>query len=122
MGRLEKAILAGLLVGLASCGLTLAYLDWQFPEEEWLLRVGISLGCIGGFMGWCAIALALRDLYLRDFTDPNAKMLWTLAILMTAGIGFVVYIFVHAVKPRPVSLSRSAHSPALPEQPSEAPQ
>ena len=66
MGRLEKAILTCWLVGLASCLLTLAYLGWRFPEEEWLLRVGITLGCIGAVICWCAMALVLRDLPLRS--------------------------------------------------------
>jgi len=47
--------------------------------------------------------LTLRDLYLRRFDSENAKVTWALLIVMTGGIGWLVYIFKYALKPRPAS-------------------
>lgn len=48
-----------------------------------------------------AFILTIRDLYKRPFPNPNSKVTWTLLILCTGGIGWVVYIFRYALKPRP---------------------
>ena len=57
----------------------------------------------GMFLNLVALVLTLRDLYLRKFESENAKLTWALLIVMTGGIGWIVYIFKHALKPRPPS-------------------
>ena len=47
-----------------------------------------------------ALVLTIRDLYLRTFPSPNTKMTWLLLILLTGGIGWIVYVFRYALKPR----------------------
>jgi hypothetical protein len=47
------------------------------------------------------LILTFRDLYLRKFQNENDKVTWTLLILMTGGIGWLVYIFKYALEPRP---------------------
>jgi len=101
MGKLEKVLLFGLFAGMFVCLFMALVLEHRYPENKAAWSVLPALGFVGAFFGMSAVVLVLRDLYLRDFRDANAKMLWTLAILMTAGIGLLVYIFRHAVKPRP---------------------
>jgi hypothetical protein len=54
----------------------------------------------GMALNFVALVLTIRDVYLRTFPNPNSKITWTLLILYTAGIGWLVYIFRHALKPR----------------------
>ena len=100
MGRLERILLLGLIVGVAACFSLAAYLDYCSLHDDGALRFCVVLGFVGAVLGMAAFVVVLRDLYLRSFPDPNAKMLWTLVILMTAGIGFFVYVLAHAMKPR----------------------
>ena len=55
---------------------------------------------LGMVLNIIALILTIRDLYLRPFADPNRKLTWLLVILLTGGIGWLVDIFRHAVKPR----------------------
>ena len=55
---------------------------------------------IGMALNVTALILTIRDLFLRSFPSPNAKLTWLLLILMTGGIGWIVYIFKYALKPR----------------------
>ncbi len=50
-----------------------------------------------------ALIVTIRDLYLRPFANPNAKLTWLLLILMTGGIGWLAYVFTYAFKPRTAS-------------------
>ena len=42
----------------------------------------------------------IKDLYKREFENPNAKLTWFLLFVFTGGIGILVYAFEHAIKPR----------------------
>lgn len=55
----------------------------------------------GMLLNLLAIFATIQDLYLRDFPHPNSKLTWCLLIVFTGGIGWIVYIFKHALKPRP---------------------
>jgi hypothetical protein len=55
---------------------------------------------IGMALTIAALILTIRDLYVRSFPNLNAKLTWLLLILMTGGIGWIVYIFKYALKPR----------------------
>lgn len=64
---------------------------------------------LGMVLNLAALILTIRDLYLRSFPNPNAKITWLLLILMTGGIGWIVYIFKYALKPRtPTDIPRGA--------------
>lgn len=54
----------------------------------------------GMALNLAALFFTIRDLYLRPFPNPNAKITWLLLILLTGGIGWIVYIFKYALKPR----------------------
>ena len=63
-----------------------------------------------GLFGWLAlfaflinataVFLIFRDLYRREFEDPNAKLKWALWIFGTGGIAMVFYVLKHAQQPR----------------------
>ncbi|NOX54609.1 MAG: hypothetical protein GXP27_09260 [Planctomycetes bacterium] len=55
---------------------------------------------VGMALNLTALIFTVRDLYLRSFSDPNRKLTWLLLILCTGGIGWMIYIFKHALKPR----------------------
>jgi hypothetical protein len=100
VGKLEGILFVALVVGVAVCLSLALYAEYCSPDDHATRRSCVLLGLAGALLGWAAVALVLRDLYLRPFPDANAKMLWTLAILMTGGIGLFVYVFAHAMKPR----------------------
>ncbi len=50
------------------------------------------------FLNFFAFALSIRDLYHRDFPDPNAKLTWSLLFFLTGGIGWIVYVFKYILK------------------------
>jgi len=45
------------------------------------------------------LILVFRDIYKRDFPNPNTKVTWTLLICLFSPSVFV-YLFMHAFKPR----------------------
>lgn len=51
---------------------------------------------LGMGLNLAAFIVTIRGLYLRPFASPNAKLTWLLLILLTGGIGWLVYLF----KPR----------------------
>jgi hypothetical protein len=55
---------------------------------------------LGMALNVAALIMTIRDLFLRSFPNPNAKLMWLLLILLTGGIGWIVYIFKYALKPR----------------------
>ena len=58
-----------------------------------------------------AYVIAIRDLYRRCFPNPNSKVTWALLILLTSGIGLVVYLVKHGFRPR----TRPGHQDELHE-------
>jgi hypothetical protein len=55
---------------------------------------------LGMIQNIAAFVLTIRDLYLRPFPHENQKLTWLLLILLTGGIGWLVYVFKYALKPR----------------------
>jgi hypothetical protein len=55
---------------------------------------------LGMAQNFTALLLTIRDLYLRHFPTENAKLTWLLLILLTGGIGWLIYVFKYAFKPR----------------------
>lgn len=53
---------------------------------------GMALNCL-------ALVATIRDLYLRPFRNPNSKVTWCLLIISTGGIGWIVYVSRHALRP-----------------------
>lgn len=85
-----------------NCFVSLAILSVIRPDIEALVDfhwiapfhiLGMSLNVV-------ALVLTVRDLYLRPFPKANSKLTWLLLILYTGGIGWMIYVFRHALKPR----------------------
>ena len=75
----------------------LSFYELRGLRAEWIMPFHL----LGMFQNFVAFVLTIRDLYLRPFPNPNAKLTWALLIHWTGGIGWLVYVFKHALKPRP---------------------
>ncbi|WP_116812422.1 PLDc N-terminal domain-containing protein [Steroidobacter cummioxidans] len=98
MNRLEKAIVFSALV--AQCvviALGVFGLSSEPPRPSSAPRSALALTLL---LSIAAIVLLLRDLYKREFPNPNSKLTWLLVMAFTGGIGILIYAFRHAVHPR----------------------
>ena len=81
-----------------------AHKRWGSVSDDtlWIyFMILIPFHFLGMAQNFLALFLTLRDLYRRPFPRANQKLIWCILILMTGGIGWVVYVFRHALKPRP---------------------
>ena len=46
------------------------------------------------------VIIVIRDLYKREFENPNSKLTWFIVVAMTGGIGLLIYIFKFGNKSR----------------------
>lgn len=101
MNRFEKTIVIGFLVYVAAHVVYYVIQMYQDPAGA-----GVVLGEVfpsvlfAMSFDLAAFIVTIRDLYLRPFPDPNSKLTWLLFILCTGGIGWVAYVFRHAIRPR----------------------
>jgi len=101
MKGLERAVVITALVYMA------VYIPYFFVQG-YRMSSGVPvsplaifpLHFLGMALNFVALVLTIRDLYLRPFANPNSKLTWLLLILLTGGIGWLVYVFKHALKPR----------------------
>lgn len=108
MSTLERRFVIWTLLYLAAYGV--AFLGFGVTAlvtrdpMTWLngyLHVVLPLHLLGMLQNFVALILTIRDLYLRPFPEPNDKLTWSLLIFWTGGIGWLVYVFQHALHPRP---------------------
>jgi hypothetical protein len=92
---------------LAAIVYMLVYLPYFFVQAyrtskgtELPLLIILVPHFFGMALNFAALVMTIRDLYLRPFPNPNTKRIWLLLILTTGGIGWIVYIFKYALKPR----------------------
>lgn len=86
--------------------LGVAHQKWGWVSEDTLwvcFMILIPFHFLGMAQNFLALFLTLRDLYRRRFPRANQKLTWCILILATGGIGWVVYVFKHALKPRPTA-------------------
>lgn len=62
-------------------------------------------------LGLVLIIIVIRDIYKRDFPNPNTKVTWTILIFVAAGIAIWFYLFMHGFKPRPNKRQDSQNKP-----------
>jgi len=74
------------------------YRDVRGEQVFWELLSTLHVTCMG--LNFTTIIITIRDLYKRRFPKANDKLTWLLLMMMTGGIGLVVYIFRYAFKPR----------------------
>ena len=102
MTQWERTVVIAALVYMA------AYLPYFFGLMYLEVAVGIEVSpwaifpphFLGMALNFAAFIVTMRDLYLRPFGNPYWKLMWLVLILMTGGIGWFVYLFRHAFKPR----------------------
>lgn len=101
MTRVERAVVIAALVYMA------AYAPYFVVQMIRLANgahvsaeAAFPLHFLGMALNFAALVVTIRDLYLRPFVNPNAKLTWLLLILVTGGIGWLVYLFKHAFTPR----------------------
>lgn len=108
MGGIERLIVLGALMYMAlyipffAYGCYAAATD-SMNERLWIILVPLHI--IGMILNLIALIVTIRDVYLRPFRHENDKLTWILVILFTGGIGWIVYIFRHALKPRILRVS-----------------
>lgn len=102
MRNLERAILLG---AIAYMVLYLPYFFVQVYRIEHGVKVPLAAILVphlfGMVLNFLALIVTIRDLYLRSFPSPNAKLIWALLILCTCGFGWFFYVFKYALKARP---------------------
>jgi len=101
MSRFERGILFGALLYMA------VYVPYAMLQ---LWRISgtatappphlLPAHFLGMALNLAALIVTIRDLYLRPFAEANAKLTWAILILTTGGIGWLIYVFKHALKPR----------------------
>ena len=96
--KIEKTIIIFALVYLFFHLISFFYLAFLGAELQFEVIAPFHFTGMG--LNLIAFILTIRNLYLRTFPNPNSKLTWLLLILCTSGIGWYVYIFKHAVKPR----------------------
>ena len=101
MDRIEKTIV---LIAVAYLSVYVLYFFTQMYRGVHGAYISpyaiLPFHFVGMALNFLALVLTIRDLYLRKFEKENSKLTWLLIILMTGGIGWVVYIFKHALNPR----------------------
>lgn len=90
MSKLERAILVLAIVAPLAAVTIGGRWDGLFG---WLAFLAFLSNCAAFF-------IIFRDLYRREFDDPNAKLRWALWMFLTGGLAMVVYIFKHGLQPR----------------------
>lgn len=60
----------------------------------------IPFHIFGMFLGLGLLIVVFRDLYARDFPNPNTKVTWVILILMFWP-SILVYLYRHGFRPRP---------------------
>lgn len=101
MNRFEKTIMIGSLVYMA------VYFPYFFVQMyRGMNGVDVPFSAIfpyhilGTVLNFAAFIVTIRDLYLRPFPNPNTKLTWMLLFFFTGGLGWLAYVFRHALKPR----------------------
>jgi hypothetical protein len=100
MGRLEKVFVLGAVIYMAVYVPIFFYITTAESMNGDLFALILPFHFTGMGLNLIALVLTIRDLYKRDFKSANDKVTWALLILMTGGIGWFVYVFKYALKPR----------------------
>lgn len=61
---------------------------------------------LGMIQNFASLVLMIRDLYRRDFPDPNSKLTWLLLILLAGPVSWVLYLYRYGLRPRPPRAER----------------
>jgi heme/copper-type cytochrome/quinol oxidase subunit 3 len=98
MSRLEKGfvIFYGVYIFVyACCFITLAVVG---PTQRGFFLL-LPFHIFGMVIGIPLLIIVFRDLYKRDFPNPNSKVTWTILMLMFSP-SIIVYLYKHGFRPR----------------------
>ena len=109
MGRLERAFVIWTIGHLAVYVFVVVVLAVATTRRsDDLFGALIPFHLLGMVQNFAALVLMIRDLYRRDFPNPNSKLTWLLLILFAAPISWVLYLCWYGLRPRPVRAEREA--------------
>lgn len=94
MGRSEKAFVFfyfAYMLAYAPCFFLL------MPRYFWQL---LPFHFLGMFLGLLLYIVVFRDLYKRDFPNPNSKVTWAI-LFLALWPSMIVYLYRHGFQPRP---------------------
>lgn len=102
MNIAEKAFMVFFFVYWAFYVGSHAYFNWYLgvSSDDEFFEVMLMFHLLGFLQIIAVYVIVFRDLYKRDFPNPNSKLTWGLLILLTSGIGLVVYLVKHGFRPR----------------------
>lgn len=100
MNRFEKFLVLGPIAYTAVYIPCFFYVVSSSPSDPTAFNRILPFHFAGMILNLMAFAVTLRDLYKRPFESENTKLTWGLLIVMTGGIGWLVYVFKHGLKPR----------------------
>lgn len=91
MSRLEKAFVIFYWLYMA------IYIPCFFMLVERHFFQILPFHFLGMFLGLVLLIIVFRDLYRRDFPDPNTKVTWTILMLLFWP-SILVYLYKHAFR------------------------
>jgi hypothetical protein len=71
-----------------------------------LIGCATSPAPFGAVLGIPLVIIVFRDLYKRDFPNPNTKVTWAI-LMLVLGPSIIVYLHKYGLHPRPKSGDRS---------------
>jgi len=105
MNRLERTIVLVALCNMAlyiGTMVVVSIIEPSIPTPPGrVFAAFIAWHITGMAFNFTALIVTIRDLYLRSFSNPNDKLTWLLLMMLTGGIGWFVYLWRHAFRPRP---------------------
>ncbi len=103
MNNLEKLIALAMLFG-QPIFIFMAIMGAGRPDSPANSVFNVALPVIGA-LSLATVFITIRDMYKRDFENPNFKLNWILVFSFTGGIGLIFYLYKHGFKPRTSELN-----------------
>jgi hypothetical protein len=97
MNRAEKAFVLFYWTYIASYACVFV---WSAVSGRLDLETILPFHFFGMAIGLVLLIIVFRDLYKRDFPNPNSKVTWTILMLMFWP-SILVYLYKHGFRPRP---------------------
>ncbi len=109
MSRGEKAVFffyAAYMLAYLPC-FFLIPVQWLATHFFWYIA---PFHFFGMAIGVLLLVVVFRDLYKRDFPDPNTKVTWAILMLVLTP-SIIVYLWRHGFRPRPIPPNASTAGP-----------
>ena len=101
LSRIEKALFLSPYVYLAVVLLPVMVWSWNSGYDRLFGVMGVDkLVVLFGLLVGSSMATVLRDLCIRKLPEGVSKFRWFLLMVYTCGVGYYVYVFRYAWRPR----------------------